>query len=385
MPLGPNHYAVLGLRKDASSTEIAQAFREKLAAIEAQPGGGTDEDHNSLRYAYQVLASPGLRAEYDATLAPTPRKAVAAPEPEEPPLPTLIMNVLRESGAIKFVLPVLVLVAIGVVYKMRQPPKEYPTPPRIVETSRTIVQEVVKAKEKEDEEQAASGQQAAAAQPAGSQGESQAAPAGATAGAAAMSAEDIFAAVSPSIGRIQIMDASGKMIGQGSGVVVGSGIVITNCHVVAEAWQISVKVGGKVLPGKVVVSDRELDLCSVNVAGLAAPAVTVSGSDARVGERAFAIGAPEGLELTLSEGIVSSLRPTTRGSIIQTTAPISPGSSGGGLFNGSGQLIGIVTFQHKTGQNLNFAVPASWLSEMKHRDAAESIAAPVARSANSPQ
>jgi curved DNA-binding protein CbpA len=383
MPLGPNHYAILGLRKDASSTEIAQAFREKLAALEARPDGGTDEEHNSVRYAYQVLASPGSRAEYDATLAPTAqRSGAAAPEPEEPGLATLIMDVLRESGAIKFVLPVLVLAAIGVFYKLRQPPKEYPAPPRIVETARTIVQEAVKEKEKDDEEQAAPAQQAAAAQSPASQGESQAA---APAGAAAMTAEDIFAAVSPSIGRIQIMDASGKMIGQGSGVVVGTGIVITNCHVVEQAWQISVKVGGKVLAGKVVVADKELDLCSLSVAGLAAPAVTVSGSDARVGERAYAIGAPEGLELTLSEGIVSSLRPTTRGAIIQTTAPISPGSSGGGLFNGSAQLIGVVTFQHKTGQNLNFAVPASWLSEMKHREATESITAPVARSANTPQ
>ena len=383
MPLGPNHYAILGLRKDASSTEIVQAFRDKLAALEAKPDGGTDEEHNSVRYAYQVLSSPGSRAEYDATLASTgPRKGAAAPEPEEPGIATVIMDVLRESGAIKFVIPVLVLAAIGVVYKLRQPPKEYPAPPRIVETSRTIVQEVVKEKEKDDEAAAAPGPQAAAAQSAASQGEPQAA---APAGATAMTAEDIFAAVSPSIGRLQIMDNAGKMIAQGSGVVVGSGIVITNCHVVDQAWQISVKVGGKVLPGKVVVADHELDLCSVNVAGLAAPAVTVSGSDARVGERAYAIGAPEGLELTLSEGIVSSLRPTTRGSIIQTTAPISPGSSGGGLFNGSGQLIGIVTFQHKTGQNLNFAVPASWLSEMKHRDATESITAPVARSANSPQ
>jgi serine protease Do len=383
MPLGPNHYAVLGLRKDASSTEIAQAFREKLAALEARPDGGTDEEHNALRYAHQVLASPGSRAEYDATLAHTgARKGAVAAEPEEPGLATLMMNVLRESGAIKFVLPVLVLAAIGVVYKLRQPPKEYAAPPRIVETTRTLVQEVVKEREKDDEEKAAApAGQGAPSQTTASQGESPAAPAGAT----AMTAEEIFAAVAPSIGRIQIMDASGKMIGQGSGVVVGSGIVITNCHVVADAWQISVKVGGKVLGGKVVVADRELDLCSLNVAGLSAPAVTVSGSDARVGERAYAIGAPEGLELTLSEGIVSSLRPTTRGSIIQTTAPISPGSSGGGLFNGTGQLIGIVTFQHKTGQNLNFAVPASWLSEMKHRDATESITAPVARSANSPQ
>ncbi len=53
--------------------------------------------------------------------------------------------------------------------------------------------------------------------------------------------------------------------------------------------------------------------------------------------------------------------------MIQTTAPISPGSSGGGLFDASGRLVGIVTFQHRFGQNLNFAVPADWISEMRTR------------------
>ena len=90
-------------------------------------------------------------------------------------------------------------------------------------------------------------------------------------------------------------------------------------------------------------------------------------ADVRTGQRVYAIGAPLGLELTISEGIVSSLREVENGKVIQTTAPVSPGSSGGGLFNAEGQLIGIVTFQTRSGQNLNFAVPADWISEMRAR------------------
>lgn len=90
----------------------------------------------------------------------------------------------------------------------------------------------------------------------------------------------------------------------------------------------------------------------------------------RVGERVFAVGAPEGLELTLSEGIVSRLEraePLTDGKPesvkrIQTTAPISPGSSGGGLFDQQGNLIGITTSSVVGGQNLNFALPAGYAS-----------------------
>jgi S1-C subfamily serine protease len=183
-----------------------------------------------------------------------------------------------------------------------------------------------------------------------------------------MTAEDVFDAVSGSVARIQTTDASGKSLAQGSGVVIGNTIVVTNCHVVVDAVNISVKVGSDVMPGVIQIADKVYDLCSLRVTGLTATPVTISSSEARVGQRVYAIGAPMGLELTLSEGIVSSLRPTAKGTIIQTTAPISPGSSGGGLFSTSGQLVGIVTFQTRTGQNLNFAVPASWILEMTNRD-----------------
>ncbi len=84
----------------------------------------------------------------------------------------------------------------------------------------------------------------------------------------------------------------------------------------------------------------------------------------KVGQKVFALGAPKGLDLTLSEGIVSSLRKYEDSNFVQTTASISPGSSGGGLFNDSGALIGITTFQHSEGQNLNFAVPVDWVSKL---------------------
>jgi hypothetical protein len=91
----------------------------------------------------------------------------------------------------------------------------------------------------------------------------------------------------------------------------------------------------------------------------------------RTGQRVYAIGSPQGLELTISEGIVSALRKVEEGTVIQTTAPISPGSSGGGLFDLSGHLIGIMTFQHRYGQNLNFALPADWIGQMRPRQASE--------------
>jgi hypothetical protein len=84
----------------------------------------------------------------------------------------------------------------------------------------------------------------------------------------------------------------------------------------------------------------------------------------RTGERVYAVGTPRGLEATMSEGVVSSIRQTPDGPIIQTTAPISPGSSGGGLFDATGLLVGVTTFQLRDSQNLNFAVPTDFVKKL---------------------
>lgn len=83
----------------------------------------------------------------------------------------------------------------------------------------------------------------------------------------------------------------------------------------------------------------------------------------------FAIGAPRGLELTLSNGIISQLRVEKNDVLpmIQTTAAISPGSSGGGLFDLRGNLIGLTTSQLKDAQSLNFAIPVDWVLEALER------------------
>ena len=94
----------------------------------------------------------------------------------------------------------------------------------------------------------------------------------------------------------------------------------------------------------------------------------------------FAIGSPQGLELTISDGIVSGMRDLPQGRVIQTTAPISPGSSGGPLFDAYGRLVGIMTFQHRSGQNLNFAVPADWIADMRSRSATNPLTESMQRS-----
>ncbi len=90
-----------------------------------------------------------------------------------------------------------------------------------------------------------------------------------------------------------------------------------------------------------------------------------------IGEKVYAIGAPLGLELSISDGLVSGERRHGTHTWLQTTAAISPGSSGGGLFNAQGQLVGITTASIADGQNLNFAIPVDDVYRVDHQTAQE--------------
>lgn len=180
--------------------------------------------------------------------------------------------------------------------------------------------------------------------------------------------EQIFVQASPSVVVIDILDGKGQPIGLGSGAVIGAKQVITNCHVAQKGKSLQVRQSDKTFKATLLYADPERDLCQLNVPNLKAPPIILgTAKKLRVGQRVYAIGAPKGLELTLSEGLISSLRLYEGSQYIQTSAAISPGSSGGGLFDDQGRLVGITTFQMVEGQNLNFALPVDWIYELPKR------------------
>lgn len=186
------------------------------------------------------------------------------------------------------------------------------------------------------------------------------------------SATEVFERVSPSVVVVYALDQAGQATSQGSGVVVEPGVVATNCHVLegGEAYAVAHK--KRRIPARLRHADWDRDVCSLSVEGLTAPAVPLGSTrHLKVGQKVYAVGALKGLELTLSEGILSSLRDIGAGSpYLQITAPISPGSSGGGLFDEEGRLIGLPTFYLAEGQQLNFAVPVEFVQQLPQRQAA---------------
>ena len=179
----------------------------------------------------------------------------------------------------------------------------------------------------------------------------------------AMTPSQVYESVKDSVVVVKVYDRQGKQTGLASGVVLPSGDIVTNYHVIKAGIRYTVGRGEQVIPATLREGDPEVDLGLLTAPGLEAkPARLGKAGELKVGEPVYAVGAPEGLELSLSEGIVSQLRGGPP-PLIQTTVAISPGSSGGGLFNAAGELVGITTFYLKEGQNLNFALPVEWIAE----------------------
>jgi hypothetical protein len=184
-------------------------------------------------------------------------------------------------------------------------------------------------------------------------------------GVQALSPSQVFDKVKDSVVVVKTLDANGKAIGQGSGVLLPSGKIGTNCHVVKNGASFLVGGGKQFASATLWGSDEDKDICLLEAVGITGePAQLGQASRLKVGEPVYAVGAPRGLELSLSDGIVSQLRGGTP-PFIQTTAAISPGSSGGGLFDAEGRLVGFTTLYIEGGQSLNFAMPVEWAGEIQ--------------------
>lgn len=176
--------------------------------------------------------------------------------------------------------------------------------------------------------------------------------------------------IKPSAVAIETFDARGEKLSRGSGFFIGSDRVVTNRHVIDNAYRAEVhSYTGNVYPVKGVIAvDAEGDLALLRVE---APAnqvrpLPLDRTSPQEGESIVVIGNPFGLEGSVSNGIVSAVRDIpTFGRIIQITAPISPGSSGSPVVNMQGQVIGVATLQITGGQSVNFAIPSERISQLQ--------------------
>lgn len=176
-----------------------------------------------------------------------------------------------------------------------------------------------------------------------------------------LSIPQIVSSARGSLVLIKAYDNSG-LIQQGSGFRIWGGRIATNAHVVANATRIEVFSDGNQLLGTAQYAEAistSVDIAILPRLGPYGAVSPLASSVPAVGERIIVLGAPEGLTNTVSDGIVSAIRTLDGQSLLQITAPISPGSSGGPVLNLKGEVIGVSVSTYREGQNLNFAVPVS--------------------------
>ncbi len=173
--------------------------------------------------------------------------------------------------------------------------------------------------------------------------------------------------VRPSVVAIQVFDSGGNPLKQGTGFSVGRSLIVTNYHVVDVGSRIIVRTAGNAeYTAQLETAQASSDLALLRTeVDIGTPPLRFAAISPRIGERVLVIGNPLGLSGTVSDGIVSALRPSADfGRLVQITAPISKGSSGSPVVNLKGEVVGIATLNLPGGQNLNFAISSEFIQSI---------------------
>jgi S1-C subfamily serine protease len=324
-----NLYEILGVPRDANALDIGLAFQKRTA--ELQRAAPQDPSAQSLLHqAHEILANPQRRAAYDASLVTAAEKAAAA-EQAEPDL------VLEDGGEeadprkkyMKPAIGVVVVIIIAIFFAMRSGhAPEAPKPEPVVEAPKPPPPPPPKP----------------------------------------LAPEQILPAALQSVGRMMSYEMSGRSTPVGLAIALEPGVMVTTCHGISGGAQLVVKVREESNSGSLTVTDEVLDLCRLSVPGLNARAVTLATDDARAGDKIYVLGANAKGDLALTEGSVNRARSAGEAKVLEISVPIAPAGSGGAVFDAFGHLVGIATTPHSYGANLNIAIPASAIAQMRSRE-----------------
>ena len=358
-----DHYALLGVPREADTAAIERACAGALSVT------SDSAKRVRLRHARDILCSTERRAAYDRslrTIPPTPRGIGGGSRPPAKPSKPDALGKLAPKREVnpgnQRWLWLGGLAGVGVLTGglsyvfLFNKPKVASTPvaqARVLTPGKSSVSNARPA-----------GYGGAEAQRPATAGNP---PSSASVDAANANA-NASANAAPSVLAIEALNSLGAVASRGSAVVVGHELLVTTCHTVQYAAAVRVQSGSREYTALPEIADIPLDLCLLRVPGLTAPAA-LRGTlkQLQVGQPVFAMGASQGPERTVTQGKVSALRETGEATLIQTSATISPSSSGGGLFDAEGRLIGIVTYQHRLGPSQNLAMPVDLLNNLRNR------------------
>ena len=321
-------YDILGVARDASAQDIAAAYERRKGSLESTPSADPNVA-NVVRQAYDVLRDPRRRASYDASLAGAAQRAAAEPqiviEPGDEPGERKRPWIPIAAGA---------LLLVAVLFLLVRPSRTPPPAPAAEAPAAVATAEAPK-----------------------------------PAALRERSGAEIMADASTSGGPLLSYSMSGQSTPVGIAISAEQGMMVTTCHSIPAGTKLVVRVGAESYPADLLITDETLDLCKLQVANFGTPPVKLAGEEPKAGDKIFTVGVNAKSEPAVTEGTVKQILATTEGRLIELSMPIGQYSSGGGVFDRYGRLVGIATVQHKSG--LSIALPAAWIPEMRSRGPAK--------------
>jgi S1-C subfamily serine protease len=173
----------------------------------------------------------------------------------------------------------------------------------------------------------------------------------------------LYKKVLPSVMKLLVEKKDGsKHIGTGF-LAIKNGLAVTAWHLVRDAAKVQVKFSnGEIFDSSGLIDkDESRDIAIIKVKVFGRPTLELQSADPEVGSQAFVVGAPEGLESSISDGLISQIQNIDGIRYYQYTCPTSHGNSGGPLLNLKGSVVGVISWGLTKGQNLNFAIPCSYV------------------------
>jgi len=177
-----------------------------------------------------------------------------------------------------------------------------------------------------------------------------------------LAADQLYKRTLPSIMTLTVECADATYSGTAF-LAIKQGVAVTAWHVVKGAKKVVAKFssGETFDVSGLIDKDEVRDIALIRIKVADRPLLKLAQGDPAIGSRAYVIGAPEGMEYTLSDGLIGQVQTIDGIRQYQFTCPISHGNSGGPLMDVYGQVLGVVDWQYAEGQNLNFAVPVTYV------------------------
>jgi len=185
--------------------------------------------------------------------------------------------------------------------------------------------------------------------------------------AVAPDGESVYKGAVRSVMTLEVETTTGQRTGGTAFLALRRGVAVTAWHVVSDARRIKARFsdGRETIVTRILDKDEERDLAVLELADSGSrPMLRIASDDPPVGSRVYLLGAPEGLEFSISEGIVNQIRRLDGTKLIQYSAATNPGNSGGPLLDAKGIVVGVCVGRFRDSQNLNFAVKAWYATQM---------------------